>query len=270
MQDRSKQSRSKKILCGTVAVLFWIGVWWLISCIVDSALLLPSPPKVFLRLGQLSLSLAFWKSIGFTVLRIVAGILIATAVGYLLALLGIRFPFVQTLVKPIMVTVKATPVASFIILLLLWVGQDILPAVISALIVLPIIWENVSEGLQSTDRKLLEMAQVFSLSPFTVLRVLYIPAAHPYFLAGCRSAIGMGWKAGVAAEVLAVTADSIGKALFESKLYLETNDLFAWTICVILISVASEQLLLRTLFSVGLQKKAKEEEKDEKEGEAHD
>lgn len=245
MHAKSEQTKKAiRALYGGIAILFWIGVWWLISIAVGSDLLLPSPLKVIIRLGQLSLTVGFWKTTGLSLLRVASGILGALVVGYLLAFLCARFSFLYALIKPFMTVVKATPVASFIILLLLWMGREILPAVISALIVLPVIWENVSEGLRRTDRSLLEMAQTFRLSWWTKLRVLYIPSAHPYLLAGCRASVGMGWKAGIAAEVLAVTAFSIGKSLYESKLYLETVDLFAWTLCVILISVVTEKLLL--------------------------
>ncbi len=267
MHARSERAQKTiRILYGGIAILFWIGVWWLISLAVDSELLLPSPPKVLLRLGQLSLTGGFWKNTGLSLLRVVSGILGALVVGYLLAFLCARFSFLYALVKPFMTVIKATPVASFIILLLLWIGRDILPAIISALIVLPVIWENVTEGLRRTDRSLLEMAKTFHLSQWTVLRVLYIPAARPYLLAGCRASVGMGWKAGIAAEVLAVTAFSIGKSLYESKLYLETVDLFAWTLCVILISVVTEKLFLLPVLHG---RKKNEKKNQEKEGDGH-
>ena len=121
MHARSERAQKTiRILYGGIAILFWIGVWWLISLAVDSELLLPSPPKVLLRLGQLSLTGGFWKNTGLSLLRVVSGILGALVVGYLLAFLCARFSFLYALVKPFMTVIKATPVASFIILLLLW------------------------------------------------------------------------------------------------------------------------------------------------------
>ena len=61
----------------------------------------------------------------------------------------------------------------------------------------------------------------------------------------------MGWKAGIAAEVLTVPPLSIGKNIFEAKLYLETTELFAWTLTVILLSLVIERILLRLVGHIG-------------------
>ena len=79
------------------------------------------------------------------------------------------------------------------------------------------------------------------------LRYFYVPSVLPYFLSACKTSIGMGWKAGVAAEVLAVTPVSVGKQLYNSKLYLETPELFAWTAVVILLSLLIETLTGRLI-----------------------
>ena len=106
------------------------------------------------------------------------------------------------------------------------------------------VWANVGAGVRETDRELLEVARVFRFSRRKLLRRVYVPSVLPYFLSACKSAVGLGWKAGVAAEVLTVPAVSIGRMLYESKLYLETADLFAWTAAVILCSLLIEKLVM--------------------------
>ena len=147
--------------------------------------------------------------------------------------------------SPLLTVIRSTPVASFILLLLIWLGRDILPSVIVLLMVLPVIWGGVQGGLASLDEQLLEMARLYRLGSGRTLWRVVIPSVLPSFLAACRTAVGLAWKAGIAAEVLTVPRLSIGRHLYESKLYLETVDLFAWTLLVIVLSLLLEGLLNR-------------------------
>jgi len=131
------------------------------------------------------------------------------------------------------------------------VGRDLLPSVIVVLMALPVVWSNVSAGIVGTDKQLLEMAKVFRFSTPKKLRRIYIPSVMPHFLSACRSCLGLAWKAGVAAEVLTVPAVSIGRMLYESKLYWETLDLFAWTVVVIICSLIIEKVLMSAIGRLG-------------------
>ncbi len=210
---------------------------------MNSPLLLPAPWTVLRRLGQLLAQSAFWSTVGTTLLRILCGAASGILLGVLTALLTSRFRAADALLRPLLTVIKTTPVASFIILLLIWVGRDVLPGVIVVLMVLPVTWANVCAGIASLDPELREMAKVFGFSRLRCFRRLWLPTVLPHFLAACRSALGLGWKAGVAAEVLTVPLRSVGRMLYESKLNLETADLFAWTVTVILCSFAIEKLL---------------------------
>ena len=236
--------RQSPILKTLAAAVFWLLVWTVLAKLVDKELLLPAPPAVLRRLAGLALTAGFWRAIALTLLRVACGVLAAVCLGTLAAALTERFVLADCLLRPLLSVIKSTPVASFIILALLWMGRDILPGFISALMVLPVVWANVGAGVRETDRELLEVARVFRFSRGKTLRYVYIPSVLPYFLSACKSSIGLGWKAGVAAEVLTVPALSIGRMLYESKLYLETTDLFAWTAAVILCSLLIEKLVM--------------------------
>ena len=233
----------KKLLKGLAVAFFWILIWALLALLVDRELLLPGPLAVLRRLFALLGTPDFPRTVGVTLLRILCGAAAGVVLGAVLAVLTSRFRLLDALLSPLLTLVKATPVASFIILLLIWVGRDILPAVIAALMVLPVMWANLSAGIASADPLLLEMGKVFRFPVGRRLRRIWVPTLLPHFLAACRSALGLGWKAGVAAEVLTVPARSIGRRLYESKLNLETADLFAWTLTVILCSLIIEKLL---------------------------
>ena len=93
------------------------------------------------------------------------------------------------------------------------------------------------------------MARVYAFPPWRTVRRVFAPSVGPHFLSACQTCLGLAWKSGVAAEVLTVPLRSIGRELYESKLYLETVDLFAWTAVVVLCSLALEKLL-----SVGIRR----------------
>ena len=232
-------------LCGVAA--FWLGVWQLLAMLVGNGLLLPGPVAVLLRLGQLALTGAFWKATAFSLLRVLAGTLLAILLAVLLAVLCCRWKVADALLTPLMTVVKSTPVASFIVLLILFLGRDLLPVVIVVLMALPVIWGNVCAGIRNTDPLLLRTAKVFGFSRGRTLRRVYLPSVMPYFLSACRTALGLGWKSGIAAEVLTVPAVSIGKLLMEAKQYWEVTDLFAWTLAVILCSLVIEKVLMAAI-----------------------
>lgn len=245
-----------KALKNLIVLAFWLGLWWLLALLVDKQLLLPDPPTVLKRLTQLLGSAQFWAITATSLGRILAGALAALVLGFLLALLTSRFRLLHSLFSPLITVIKSTPVASFIILILIWVGRDVLPSVIVLLMALPVVWANVGEGIRCTDPLLLDMARAFRFSPWKRLRRIYIPSVLPYFLSACRSCVGLAWKAGVAAEILTVPTVSIGKMIFESKLYLETVDLFAWTLVVIVCSLVIEKVIMAAIGRLGRSRSA--------------
>ena len=234
-----------------LVILFWIGLWGAVAYQIGKPLLLPSPIAVFTRILDLFSVQKFWLITALSLTRITIGILVAILIGILLAVLTANSVFFSDLLSPIQTITKVTPVASFIILVLIWLDRDIVPAVIAAVMVLPVVWNNVATGLKNIDRNLLEMAQVYKLNRRTRMKRIVIPSVMPFFLSATQTSIGIGWKAGIAAEVLTVPALSIGKMISDSKTYMETIDLFAWTVVVIMISLLIEKILVASLKNVG-------------------
>ena len=142
------------------------------------------------------------------------------------------------------IPLKAVPVASFVIILLIWAGNRMLSLYISALVALPLLYLNTLSGLKATDPKLLEMATVFHMPTLRRLRFIYLPALFPYLYSAFQTALGMAWKSGVAAEVIGQPLGSMGNGLYNAKIYLETGELLSWTIAIILISYLFERLFL--------------------------
>lgn len=242
---RVKNGFGGRVLRTLPAAVFWLLVWQLAAGAVNQTVVLSPPLEVIRTLIRLMGSGGFWLTLAFSFLRILSGYLIGILLGLLLALLTRWSRIARSLISPFMSVLKATPVASFIILLLFMARNQHIPVLIAAIIVLPLVWANVTKGLEETDRGLLEMGTVFDLSAGWQIRHIYGPSVKAYFLPAAVTALGLAWKAGVAAEVLAAPEHSVGGMLYRAKLYLETPEMLAWTLCVILISMGLEQLLTR-------------------------
>lgn len=225
------------------AVIFWLAVWEIAARWVDEPILLVTPLSALRRLGQLLVEASFWQSILFSVGHILLGFSLSVLLGVSLAALAYRFRLVRQLLSPLTAAVKAIPVASFVILVLLWVPSRDLSILISLLIGFPVLYANVLMGLDATDPKLIEMARLFRVPFRSRLKAIYLYQLLPFLRSGLSVAIGLCWKSGVAAEVIGIPSGSIGEKLYKAKVYLETPDLFCWTLVIVLLSVGCERLL---------------------------
>lgn len=244
MKIFTMQDKMKKTAIHIGVIVFWLLVWQGISMLVKQEILLVSPVKVFLRIFELGATADFWYTTGLSLFRIGTGFLLGVLVGTILAVLTTRFKTMHYLFAPVLSIMRATPVTSFILLAFVWITSAHIPTFICLLMVVPIVWKNVSEGIVQTDSQLLEMAKVMEIGSFATLTKIYVPSVKPYFMAACTTALGLAWKAGVAAEVITHPKYGIGSEMYFSKVELETADLFAWTLVVILLSVLCEKGLV--------------------------
>ena len=226
------------------AIVFWLCVWQLASMAIDMEILLVSPLKAVYTLAQMLSTPDFYRAVGGSLLRIMLGFALGVFAGTIMAFVSGFIMPVRMLLLPLMSAIKATPVASFVILALIWISSKNLSVFMAFLIVLPVIYSNVLDGLDRADVKLLQMAQIFKMSFARRLSAIYIPAALPYLLTSVRLSLGMCWKAGIAAEVIGQPRNSIGSALYQAKILLSTPELFAWTLAVIILSVCIEKSAL--------------------------
>ena len=237
----------KKLQKIVIPLAFWLAVWELASLAAGRELLLPPPLRVGERLLALAQTADFWLDLGATLGRVFLGLAWGALMGTVLAFLTHFSPWLDRLISPAVRVVRATPVVSFILLVYLWVARGAIPWVISGLMVLPVVWGSLSAGLGNMDGKLLEFARAYRFSRLKTLRLVYLPALRPHFSAGLLTAFGLAWKSGVAAEVLCPPARAIGSRIQQAKLGLETADLFAWTLAIIVLSLALEGLFRRLL-----------------------
>lgn len=239
--------QNKDRLGKALAVIFALLVWQTASVAVNQSILLVSPIDVALRLTTIWQVEGFASSIWFSFYHIAGGFLLALVSGILLAALSGRFKWVETALWPFMITVKTVPVASFVVICLIWLSAQNLSVFISFLIVLPVVYGNVLQGIKSEDGKMLEVAEVFRMPVLRRILYIHMPQLKPFILSACATALGMSWKAGIAAEIIGTPDGSIGKQLYYAKIYLDTDDLLCWTVIIVIVSVAFEKLFMLAL-----------------------
>ena len=219
--------QNKQFFRRLLAVAFWLAVWQAAAMAIGQEVFLVSPVQALRTLVQLLPRADFWQRVCFSSGRILLGFVLGAVVSVVLAVCAAWWSAADALLAPVMQLVKATPVASFIILALVWVRGSALSVLISFLMVLPVLYGAVRTGIAGADVQLLEMAEVFRQ--------------------GCSVALGICWKSGVAAEVIGLPNGSIGDALYRAKITLSTGELFAWTFVIILLSAGFEKLFLFAL-----------------------
>ena len=236
--------KMRKHMRKAVIILLWLIVWQIAAVWTDNQILLVGPVQVLRTFVQNMTQPDFLKTVLYSFARIGLGFFLALCVGIVLGALSYRFPIAEELAAPVMAALKSIPVASFVVLLLVWFGSSKVSFLISFLIVFPNVYVNTIAGLKSADTKLLEMARVFGMSRTNCFFYIYRPALMPYLSSCLKISLGMSWKSGVAAEVIGLPDYSLGEQLYMSKIYLDTAGLFAWTLLIVLVSFLFEKAVL--------------------------
>jgi NitT/TauT family transport system permease protein len=241
------KGRVKRIARVLAIAAFWLSVWQAAAIIVNKALLMPTPAETFAAMGGLIVQEGFWLSVGATFYRVAVGIALSFVSGILLALLASRSRMLRSLLRPVVAAVKSTPVVSIIVLALVWFSSSTVPIVSCVLLCFPVYFANTLSGIQTVDKELLELAEVFRVRRGRVLREIVVPSVLPDIYSATSVCLGFSWKSIVAAEVLSSPKYSVGFELYKTKLYLKTPDLFAWTLAIIVISLIVEKGLKRLM-----------------------
>lgn len=233
-------------------IIFWITVWEILSLIINQEIYLPSPFATFKSLFDLMFDKVTYITILYSTYRTLLGFAISTFWGVILGFVCGMNKSIFNLLNPLVMIIRTVPVMSIIIIAIMWFKDTNVPVFVAFLMCFPIIWTNTIQGIASTDNKLLQMCKIYNIKKMRVIKSVYFHSALPYIKAGMVSALGISWKVTSAAEVLSLPKYSIGRFLYDSKVYLEIPNLFAWTIIIILLSIFFEKLL-KIIFEAGKQ-----------------
>ena len=224
-------------------VVLALAVWEVVALAVAAPYIVPTPQDVAARAVELVVTASFWQAVGWSLLRVLIGFACGMVLGVVLALPMAAWPRVRAVFAPFVKVIRTVPVVCFILLMLLWVNATWLSAIISALMVLPVAWTGAIEALDSIDAGIVEVARVFHLGTASRLFKLYLPAIAPQLLSTAVVGLGLAWKSGITAEVLALPVSGMGSGIYHAKIALEAADIFVWAIVIIVISLAMETAL---------------------------
>lgn len=224
-------------------IVFWLLLWQGASALVHNSILLAGPYEALLALISLGKTSGFWISILITFCKIALGFVIGLVTGILFAGLSHRFSLFREFITPPVSVIKSIPVASFVIMVIIWAGAPSLSTVISALVVFPMIYHNVLSGLDAAPVTITQMSRLFRFRFIDKARYVYFPSVLSHLQSAVLISSGMAFKSGIAAEVIGRPLNSVGNGLYLSKISLATPDLFAWTFCAVILAFIFEKLV---------------------------
>jgi len=225
------------------SVVFMLVIWKVLSLHLNSDFVLPSPEKTLITTITLFGDGRFLATIGTTVLRGLTGFLISGVLGLGLGIFAGINPYFNAFLRPILVTIRSTPVIAIILLALIWLNPGLVPVFVGMLTMFPFICTNVSDGINSVDAELIGMATFYEVSRKRIIKEVYIPAIMPFIISGASSAMGIGWRAIIIGEVLSQPKYGIGTVMQNAQTFLKVDTVIAWTIIAVLISYGFEKAI---------------------------
>ena len=237
------KDKLKKILTTLLVLGFWLGIWEIGARIYDNNVILPTVEATFLALCNAIWDKSFVLTVLYSLLRVVGGFILGVCISVVLAVISSKIGFVKTLIAPIMTVAKSAPVVAIIIIIWLLVGGQNVPLAISMLMVMPIIWQNLIDGYSAIDKGLSEICTVYNFSYGKKFRLLILPTLMKFLFPGLITASGLAFKSGIAAEIICMTKNSIGREIYDAKLLDDGPTKFAWVILVILLSFLIEIII---------------------------
>lgn len=234
---------TRKKIISFAGILLLILIWQIASNVYQSEHILPSPLMTLVTALEILADPELWPSILITILRGLEGFAISLFLSLIIGIpAGIYRSFFH-FINPLLVTIRSTPVISFILLAIIWFGNEQVPVFIAILTMFPVICLNVIEGIRNVDEDLVEMGRTYNISNRGILKDIYIPSIIPFLTGGISNALGFGWRAIIIGEVLSQPRWGIGARMQDAQTFLMVSELIAWTLIAIIISYLFEYIV---------------------------
>ena len=237
------KNKVNKIFIKISILIFWLLIWEIFARKINLSFVLPTVSETFYALYLLVQDRNFLLTVITSLMRITEGFILGSIIAIALGILSAKVSFFKHLFSPINTVLKSSPVAVIIIMLWVLIGGKNVPVAVSLIMVAPIIWQNIIDGYDAIDPQLDEVCLIYNFNFSKRFRILVLPNLLKYLLPGLISASGLAWKAGVAAEIICMTKNSIGAQIYNAKYLLDGPVMFAWTIVILILSYLIEQLI---------------------------
>lgn len=235
--------KNNKLFPYIISIILFFLIWIIAALIIDSNLILPFPLAVAKRILSLLITAKFWKVLGFTFIRILISFILSTCLGLIFGYIFSKNSFIKHFFEPYMAIMQVTPVVALILIITFWFKSSVVPVIVALLMTLPVITNAVYNGFNSVNIKFLQVGKVYKFSKWKTFWHIQLPAAKTEILSGVSSIFGLTWKVVVAGEVLCIPQFSVGGELQKSNVHLETENVIAITILLVLFYFAFQKII---------------------------
>ena len=228
-------------LAGTI-----LGVWWVLALGVPHYIL-PGPVRVWTALTQISSNGDLWSNLGITLGRVGAGFILATAIGLPLGIVFGANRRLGEFFEPVIPVMNTVSSAIWAIFAIIWFGVSNATTIfVVFMTAMPLIITNVWQGTRTVNADFIELAHVLRMPSWKVMVKIYLPTILPYFFSGARLAFGFGWRVSLVAETLG-SSSGVGYRLRQAADLIQTDQVIAWTLTLVVMMAALEMGVLRPL-----------------------
>ncbi|WP_233837845.1 ABC transporter permease [Paraburkholderia sp. ZP32-5] len=229
-----------------VLVALLIAVWWLASLRMPG-FVLPGPAKVAQTLLKLVQSDMFFSDLGITLYRVLAGFVLSAAVGAPLGIVLGANPRAARFFEPLLSIINTVSSAIWAVFAIIWFGiSNSTTVFVVFMTAMPLILTNVWRGALTVERQHIELARSFRMSQAQIMRKIFLPTVLPHFFSGARLAFGFGWRVSLVAETIG-SSNGIGYRLRQAADLVQTDQVFAWTVTLVVLMLLIEAGVLKPL-----------------------
>lgn len=227
-------------------VVLLVGIWWIVSLPLPH-FVLPGPPRVLAALQSISSSGDLWQNLGITLGRVAVGFLFASVIGLPLGILLGASKRLGEFFEPIIPVMNTVSSAIWAIFAIIWFGiSNATTVFVVFMTAMPLIVTNVWQGTRTVNADFIELAHTLRMPQWKVMSKIYLPTILPHFFSGARLAFGFGWRVSLVAETLG-SSSGVGYRLRQAADLIQTDQVFAWTLTLVVMMAFLEMGVLRPL-----------------------
>ena len=239
--------RHRVMLQQRAGLIAFVLIVWALASMNAPAFVLPSPARVWRATLSLVASPTFFADVGVTFGRVLAGFLFAAVVGTVMGMVLGANRRAGEFFEPILAVMNTISSAIWAIFALIWFGLSNWTTIfVVFMTAFPLVLTNVWQGTRTVNVEFIELAHTFRMSRLQVLRKVYLPTILPHFFSGARLAFGFGWRVSLVAETLGASS-GIGYRLRQAADLVQTDQVFAWTLILVLMMVLIESFVLKPM-----------------------
>ena len=240
--SRSLWRQFESTIYGTASIVILLALWEVLPRVVTMSagtkLFFTTPSQVVGTLWTMFATGSIWTPLGVSASGFGLGLVFAIVVGLPLGVLIGRSRTLNAMLDPFITAFNATPRLVFLPLVMLWFGLGLWSKVIIVFIgaLFPILI-NTYEGVRNADKTLINVVRSFGASEWDIARLVVVPNAMPYILAGLRLAIGRAVLGVVVAEFFG-SESGLGVMMVQAAGRYQVDVVFSGLIVFAVLSLA--------------------------------